>query len=269
MNGPPQTESPVIAGMPSFLNTIKGIWLLTWKSRLAVRRLPLVILLLLALPVLTAIIVRYPASDDVSDAFYTISVFLYFLQILPLACLIVCGAMIRDEIQADTLGFLITRPLSRFRLFLAKYLSHMFWLQILFLVESLLFLIVGLVAGVPHLLKLLPLALGTQILSVLAWSALSSLMGLLTKNYIVWGILYGFIVEIGIGKIPTNINTLSLTVNIKRILSHSFPGEFYGWPTDKAGLAVLVLLMAPIGLLAISGILFTWREYLHSHEFQK
>ena len=72
---------------------------------------------------------------DWTTPFYHWLVDFYFFVILPLGCVRASGALIRDELQADTLGFLTTRPLSRARLLAAKYLSKprgcrsCFWLK--------------------------------------------------------------------------------------------------------------------------------------------
>jgi hypothetical protein len=48
-----------------------------------------------------------------TEPFYRWLIDFYFFVILPLNCVRACGGLIRDELQADTLGFLTTRPLSR------------------------------------------------------------------------------------------------------------------------------------------------------------
>ena len=58
-----------------------------------------------------------------------------------------------------------------------------------------------------------------QIPAVVVYGAISSLMGLTTKKYLVFGIIYGFVVEFGIGQIPTNINTLAMTNHLKSLLA--------------------------------------------------
>ena len=101
----------------------------------------------------------------------------YFFVILPLGCVRASGALIRDELQADTLGFLTTRPLSRARLLAAKYLSQTAWLQIVFLIETLLLFAAGLLRHIPAIGALMPLFLAAQLLAVPAWSALGNVPG--------------------------------------------------------------------------------------------
>ena len=54
------------------------------------------------------------------------------------------GAMIRDELQGDTLSYAITRPVGRASYFLSKYLAQMAWYQAIAGVNLVLFILVGL-----------------------------------------------------------------------------------------------------------------------------
>jgi hypothetical protein len=194
----------------------------------------------------------------------------YFLIFLPLFCLAVCGAMIRDELQADTLGFLVTRPLTRARLFVLKYLCHMTWLQIVIAVHCVLLFAVGNLRQVPGVNALFPLFFGVEILAVLAWSALSSLLGLINNKYMVLGLVYGFVVEMGIGRIPTNINSLSLTRHIKAILANSDTlAQMYDWSSKGTLFSIGMMCLATVLFASLAAVLFTFREYHHVEEMQK
>jgi ABC-type transport system involved in multi-copper enzyme maturation permease subunit len=202
--------------------------------------------------------------------FYRWLIDFYFLLVLPLYCLAVCGAMIRDELQADTLGFLTTRPVGRGRLFLIEYLCHMSWLQAVVAVHGVLLFGVGLARGVPGVGSVWMIFFGAQVLAVLAWGALSALLGLITRRYLVLGIVYGFVVELGLGHIPTNINSLSLTRHLQALLSHhTLLNELYEWASPGAWFSVGMLLLAVMVFLGAGTALFTFREYHHAAEMQK
>jgi ABC-type transport system involved in multi-copper enzyme maturation permease subunit len=194
----------------------------------------------------------------------------YFLLALPLYCLSVCGSMMRDELQADTLGFLTTRPVTRAQLFLVKYLCQITWLQALAAVQALLLFAAGLARGAPGAASAMALFFGAQFLAVLAWGALSALLGLVTRRYILLGILYGFVVEIGLGRIPTNINTLSLTRHLQGLLGHNvLLNQLYEWAPQSGWVSVGALLLATVLFLGAGAALFTFREYHHVTEMQK
>ncbi len=207
---------------------------------------------------------------DRTASFYHWLVDFYIFLIVPLACVRGCGALIRDELHAETLGFLLTRPVSRARLLLVKYLSQAAWLELLLMVETLLLFAAGAAREIPALGVLLPLVLAVQCLAIPAWSALGVLLGQLTTRYMAAALVYGGVVEMGIGRIPTNINTLSLLRHIKTLLSQNVALQgLFDWPEGRAATALLALAVAPVLFMAASALLFTYVEYHHAAEMQK
>jgi hypothetical protein len=202
--------------------------------------------------------------------FYHWLIDFYFFIILPLSCVRSCGGLIRDELQNDTLGFLTTRPVKRATLVVLKYLAQAAWLEIVVLVEGLLLLGAGALREIPHLGALLPLFLAAQFLAVLAWSALGLFLGQVTKRYLPLALVYGLIVELGIGDIPTNINTLSLMRHLRTLLSHDAALQsLYEWTGTGVLLPVGALLLAAALFVALAALLFTFREYHAAAEMQK
>jgi hypothetical protein len=195
---------------------------------------------------------------------------LYFFIILPLQCVKASGGLIRDELQADTLSFLVTRPLSRARLLVLKYLTQTAWLQLVLLAQTLLLFAVGGLRQIPSLGALLPLFLAAQFLAVLTWSALGVFLGQVAKRYMAVALVYGFIVELGIGRIPTNINTLSMMRHLKTLLSHNPALQgIYDWSATSVPLALGALLLATALFLTLAALLFTFKEYHQTAEMQK
>jgi ABC-type transport system involved in multi-copper enzyme maturation permease subunit len=279
---PPGARGEKIDAHPGFAGALRGIWLLTWKSQFSWRRLPGRLAVLLVLPFLVWITTQSPEGWSQHHAelqgewsrrsapFYHWLVDVYFFIILPLSCVRGCGALMRDELQADTLGFLVTRPASRARLLCVKYLSQLAWLQILLLTETLLLFGVGAGRQIPELGGLLPLFVAVQLLAVPAWSALGTLLGQLTSRYMAIGLVYGAIVEMGIGRIPTNINALSIMRHLKTLLSRNEALQpIYDWPADGAWLSICALVIAPILFLGVAAVLFSSMEYLPASEMQK
>ena len=202
--------------------------------------------------------------------FYRWLIDFYFFIILPLSCVRGCGGLIRDELQSDTLGFLTTRPVKRATLVLLKYLSQAALLEMAALAEGLLLMGAGALREIPGLGSLLPLFLAAQFLAVLAWSALGLFLGQVTKRYLPLAVVYGLVVELGIGDIPTNINTLSLMRHLKTLLSHDQALQgLYQWTGSGALLPVSALLLAAALFVALAAGLFTFREYHAAAEMQK
>ena len=205
-----------------------------------------------------------------TEPFYHWLIDFYFFLILPLACVRGSAPLIRDELQADTLGFLITRPVGRARLLIAKYVAQVLSLEIVLLLETLLIFAAGAARDVQPLGNLLLLVLGVQIFVVPVWSALGLLFGQLTGRYMALALVYGAVVEFGIGRIPTNINTLSIMRHLQILLNHN--GELhhiYSWPEDGTAMAIGALPVAAVLFLSIAALLFSLIEYHHAAEMQK
>ena len=259
------------ATLPSFYDAARGIWTLTWRAKLARKRIFLVIGSMTALPLLFAYVgskLGFPVEEF--HFFFLKVVHLYLLLVVPLFCLSNFGAMIRDELQEDTMAFLITRPVSRAKLFLLKYLALATWLQIIVLGNALAFWAVGVWLGIPGAASLIALLAAVQFLAVLAFGALASLIGLLTQKYLVAGIVYGFIVEFGIGEIPTNINVLSISRHLKTFLAWNADlARNYGWNAEGTWFSLMMMLVGTALFLLIGALLFTFKECQHAEETQK
>jgi len=205
-----------------------------------------------------------------TEPFYHWLMDFYFFIILPLTCVRGCGPLIRDELQADTLGFLITRPVGRARLLMAKYAAQVAWLEMILLVETILIFAAGAARQVPSLGPLLWLVSGVQILVIPAWSALGLLLGQLTGRYMFAALIYGFVVEMGIGRIPTNINNLSIIRHLHALLSQNGAlHTIYAWPSDGMATAIGALIVASVVFLSVAALLFSMIEYHHAGDMQK
>jgi ABC-type transport system involved in multi-copper enzyme maturation permease subunit len=273
MNAGAGTEATVSATptkasllQPSWPAAFRGVWSLTWKSQLSLRRLPLLVGTLLIIPLLA----YFTVDPGRSKPYFHWVIDFYLLLLLPLYCLSVCGGMIRDELQSDTLGFLTTRPVSRARLFLIKYFCHTIWLQALAAIHGGLLVAVGFIQEIPEIRSVALLLLGAQVLIVLAYGALSALLGLVHQRYMVVGILYGFVVEMGIGRIPTNINNLSLSRHLRAILGENEAlRQLYEWTDKGASTSVLLMGAGAILFLGLAALVFTVKEYHSTEEMQK
>jgi ABC-type transport system involved in multi-copper enzyme maturation permease subunit len=268
MNPTPAISRPAAPAHwePSFLGALRGLWIFTWRSRLGLRKLPLLLLTLAAIPTLTFLTV----DPSEVKTFVEWAVSFYLVLIVPLCTLAVFGPMIRDELQADTLGFLITRPLTRARLYLLKYLCHLAWVQAALSVHLLLLVLVGVIRQIPGIWSMALWLFATQFLAIIAYGALSGLLGLLHQRYMVLGLLYGFFVELGIGRIPTNINSLSIAHHVRTLLANEETiRDINDWVPDGTLKSVLIMFVATALFLAGGAALFTYREYHSSDEMQK
>ena len=251
--------------LANLLGALRGMATLVWAQRCTPRALIWMAVSAGFAGLLMALTIQPGRGGD--WLMWVVGFYLQFL--VPLACLNVCGSMIRSELQANTLSFLTTRPLRRHTIFLMQYLCHVCWLQGVFLVCTLLLFGLGVALGIGGLGKLLVLFVFTQVLAVFAWGALSALLGLLHQRYMVIGIIYWLIVEVGTGMVEvSNINQLSMLRHVHTLLAqHESVYKVFGnWAGDTAGMAAAVMMLATLFFLAAGALLFTFREYLPSHE---
>ncbi len=263
---PPANFGKAVILEPDWLSSFQGLWAMTWRRKLTVHSLLGLVIGMLALPTLAYFSTE--AGDE--KVFYYWLINFYLQVVAPLYCLAAFGDLIRDEVQSDTLSFLVTRPVSRSKLFLLKFFAQMLFVQIVLFLAMLLFNFVGILREIPGLGKLMPIFLGVQILSVLVYGALSSLFGLLARKYLVLGIVYGFVVELGIALIPTNINNLAMSRNLRTLLANDETVKrLYSWSAGGTPLAIAILFFATVLFLSLGALLFTYREYHSAEEAQK
>ena len=109
-----------------------------------------------------------------------------------------------------------------------------------------------------------------QVLEVVAYGALSSLLGLLHQRYMVLGIIYGFVVEMGIGRIPTNIHNLSLSRHLQTLLANQPTiHELYEWSASGTFSSILIMGAAALVFLGVGAVVFTMKEYHAAEEMHK
>lgn len=257
----------VQAGLkPGFIRSFLGIWTFEWQSRMSFGKLWMAALGVFALPAL--MLLTMPHGDKTTFFYWAVT--FYLMLVVPLNCLSFFGPMIRDEVQADTLPFIITRPVKRWALYLLKYLCVMIWTQMVSLLGCAMFILVALLKGIPEIGELILHYFLAQFVAVIAFGALGGLLGLLNKKYMVLGVVYGFIVEWGIGSIPTNIHSLAISFHIKSILANvSAVEKELGWTAAPVGEATMFAMIAAAVFLCLGAILFNVREYHHAEEMQK
>ncbi len=252
---------------PGIGNALAGLWTITWKSQFTWRLVWRTLLFVVFVPAFVLLTVQPGQASQ----YLRWALGFYLFLMLPLHCLVVFGPLIRDELQADTIGFLLTRPISRGRLFVLKFICQQCCVQTAALASGLLLLASGLFARIDDLGTLLPLLLIGQAMAVLVYGALGALMGLISRKYMVLGVVYGFIVEWGIGSIPTNIHSLAMSHHVRGILANSeIVANSYGdWVKADPLVAAGIMVAAAVIFLTVGAVLFTMREFHHSDEMQK
>ncbi len=95
-------------------------------------------------------------------------------------------------------------------------------------------------------------------------------LGQITTRYMAVALVYGAVVEMGIGRIPTNINTLSLLRHIETLLSRNGTLEgVFNWEAGGTWTAITALALAPVVFAGVAALLFSIIEYHAAAEMQK
>jgi hypothetical protein len=82
--------------------------------------------------------------------------------------------------------------------------------------------------------------------------------------------VYGVVVELGIGRIPTNINNLSLIRHLESLLAHNPALQLiYDWTAGSVPGALSALVLATGLFLGLSALVFSLKEYHAATEMQK
>jgi hypothetical protein len=142
-----------------------------------------------------------------------------------------------------------------------KFLSHLACIQVFFLLGLGEMMAVGIFRHIPNLASTLPWLLLGQVLTVTAFAAFGFLCGVLTSRYLVVGLLYGALIEGGIGHIPIQLNRLSMTHQVTAMLASVLPGPRPGLDSAQgAWVTIGILLVFTLVMLAVAAAVFSFRE---------
>jgi ABC-2 type transport system permease protein len=256
MNSAPAFPPPRVAA--NLDHAFEGVWRLTIRRHLLPARwiavgLGLAVLLLLSLGS------GHPFDLPGHYTGWVIRIYVTFL-VPAIAFMSGAGAM-RDEMKSGTVDYVLTRPLPRPAFVLFKYCSHLACVQLDLLLTLAVVAGAGLVRHAPGLAAALPQLLFAQVLLAVAFTALGFVAGILTSRYVLIGLGYAGIIEAGVGQIPTQLSRLSMTHQVRELLTPLIErtaalGSLSGWLATTA-----MLLAFAIVTLGAAATIFTWREF--------
>jgi ABC-2 type transport system permease protein len=199
---------------PNAWHAFGGIWRLTARRFLNARSfLALAGALTLLGFLLTAL------TQNASPRFYfewTAGFYLTF--VVPILAFLSGAGAMRDEMKPQAVDYTLTRPIRRPAVVVFKFISHVACIQIGYLLALAIVIAVGAYRQIPTLWSALPWLLTAQVMAVAAFAALGALSAVLTSRYLIVGLLYAGIVEVAVGNIPTQINRLSMTRQLRTLL---------------------------------------------------
>jgi ABC-2 type transport system permease protein len=256
-----------------FLPAARGVFGLSLEGMIWSRR-SLVMAILLGLPVLLAVLYRVALAAKTAarfsgfDAYGTLVALYYVRNVLPLAALFYATALVADEVEGKTITYLLTRPIRRPAILAGKFAAYLVTTLCLTLPALVItfFLMVtargtsGVGAYVPNLFR----DMGVLALTLLAYGALFTLMGVMLRRPMILGLLFLFVWEL-MANLPGHMPRLTLTAYLRSLVSYRPPqeglGEIFGQVLPTA-LCLEVLGIASALFLAGAAWIFSQREFV-------
>lgn len=230
-----------------------------------------VLAILFAMPVLLAILIRHFQDDYRPVPVENALVFgLLFTVLVPLAALLLASGMVQDDIEEQTLTYLLIRPIRRWAIYLAKLFGTIVssWLRAsLFTVATFVAVYWGdrqMSGGV--LRDRAVIALGLLALALSAYSAIFGWISLFVRRALVVGAVYIIIVEGLLGSIPFMLREITVIYYIRVLAVRwlDLPGA--DWSIDpvmavSASTCVIVLASIAAAFAALGALTFRTLEF--------
>lgn len=216
-------------------------------------------------------VIRWTIKADISmtPIFSQIGVILFLRFLLPLISVFVGTSIISDEIETQTLPYLLVRPIPRWKIILTKTLSQIVTVVVILFISFLMtYTLLTLEGGFQALLDLLGkffVSMGVLILGGSAYIALFGIFGGLLKRPVLAGIIFSFGWENLVSGFPGNMKYFTILYylnNLYPLLKKSsmatvlLPSETFSPLT-----ASLILLVMLIIFLFILLSLLHFKEY--------
>jgi ABC-type transport system involved in multi-copper enzyme maturation permease subunit len=189
------------------------------------------------------------------------AIFLNFL--LPLWTLSFATDAMGSERENRTLIWLMTRPLPRMSIYLAKYVATLPWCLGLNLLG---FTAICLAAGEPGR-RALELFWPAVVWGTLAFAALFHLMAVLFRRPAVVGLIYAFFFEVVVSDLPGDLKRLSISFYIRSLMFDATasldmsPEQLTVFSPVSGLTAWFVLVGITVALIIIGMIVFARTEY--------
>jgi ABC-type transport system involved in multi-copper enzyme maturation permease subunit len=238
--------------------------------------------LVTGVPVLCAVILflfrGVVAKEGVTleSIFPQISFYLYLHFLLPLTAVFVGSALIADEVDDRTLPYLLTRPVPRTHVLLAKALAAVFTLGLLLFISlglsySIMMLPGGPGTWITHIPDLLQAA-GVLLLGLIVYIPLFGIFGGVMTKPVLVGLLFTFGYENTVAFFPGNIKLFSMAYYMHRLFpnvymenSQSVESKLLAilLPPSPVSPAAALAVLLGLGILffAAFSMLLSWKEF--------
>ena len=231
--------------------------------------------LLVAFPVLCAVLFRIMSATrpgwlpvGAMDAYAFVIAVYWIRNVLPLAALFYATALVADEVEARTLTYLLTRPLTRPAIFAGKFAAYLATTFTLALPAAVLTFFICMTAPTAPPLGTaagdLLRDLGVMLLTLVVYGALFGLLGVLLKRPVIPGLVFLYGWEL-LANVPGYLPRLTLTAWLRSLIPYrpaeeGLAGLFQqALPADQA---LVILVLESLLFLGAAIWIFSEREYV-------
>ena len=226
---------------------------------------------LFALPIVVAVLIRhYESPYRPAPVESGLILGLIFPALVPLSALLLASGMVQDDVEEQTLTYLLIRPIARWAIYLAKLAGTVMvsWARAaIFTIGTLVAIYWGgeqLVGGV--LRERAVIVAGLLALALCAYSAIFGALSLLIRRMLVVGAIYIVVVEGILGGIDFVIREATVIYYVRVLAVRWLDLSGVDWSIDpatavSASTCVIVLLGISAAFAAIGAITFAMREF--------
>ena len=252
-----------------FTESVRRLWVvtsLTLRYLLGTRRV-IAMLLLSAFPFILALSLaaaRVPAFNIV--LFQVLLIPLFLQVVLIFVTLVNATTLIREEIEDNTLPYLLTRPISKPAVVIYKYLGYV--VAVLVLLVPPIVLAYGVTqayqgTGLTTDLDVLGGFLVATVVGSVAYGAVFLFISVLVRKPLAVGLLIGFVWESIVGSIPGDVPKLSVIHYLRSVLKGMIAvGPMTTYRSDiSAGIAVLILVGFSVAMIVLAVMVFQQMEF--------
>lgn len=194
---------------------------------------------------------------------------------LVLLCLVLAGGIASNEVTNGTIGYLLTRPVSRTKLIFGKWVSACLIASTMVLFADILTALIVLGSGNLNSPQLLRESFAIPMGCAAYCSAFAALSTLMTKPWLV-AVSYAFFWESWVPLMPGDFRKLSLMAQIRALARHDAPVPkreieilriLWGEPEQITAIAAFnTLALVTILALMVACLVFTTSQYIPKEE---
>jgi ABC-2 type transport system permease protein len=273
----PATDLELRRSIPRELSALGALFVLTLRQHTHGRRM-LVLGLLYALPCVLAVVLRllpHPASPDTLESMLIFHLVPHGLA--PLTALLYATGVLQDEVEEQTLTYLLLRSMPRSALYVTKLLAT--WcITTLLVALATTALYACIYWGTPEMWgDIFPgrvvRAVGVMALAQVGYCALFGFLGLFTRRSLIAGVAYIVAIEGGLANLNFVGRTLTVVYYVRTLTVRWLPfpeatlqQKLQEWDLDlaeepSARRCVVILLAFGLVLTALTGLWFARREF--------